>query len=142
MRNQTTLVRSNNGGDRMVVRTTIVLLLSLCIIGSGVRNTIAHNIDVAKAREKAREYGRKKRFDPNRKYARFQTDCVAKFPGHNHVVVCAISFDTAENLKRNTTEWSCSETIEVYYQPHFKNFPLKDLEYTTMLIRHTSANDC
>lgn len=124
-----------------VVRTTLTLALSLCIIAGGVPTVNAHTIDVVKAREKAREYARAKRNDPNRNYAHYQTDCVAGFPGHNHVVVCAVSFDTAAHRASGSKEWSCSETIEVYFKPHHKTVTINAGSFE-MFIRHTSAKEC
>ena len=129
------------GTNFSVLRYTVALALSICIISAAVPSVNAHTIDVVKAREKAREYARTKRSDPNRNYAHYQTDCVAGFPGHNHVVVCAVSFDTAANRAAGSKEWSCSETIEVYFKPHHKTVTI-NAGSSEMFIRHTSAKEC
>src|SRR6058998_1157308 len=103
----------------MKMRSVLVLILALGIFWCAVPTLFAaHNIDVAMARDKAREYAKQKVADPKRAYEHFTTDCVAAFPGHNHVVRCSIFY---LHDKRNQL---CKERIEVSLPAHHKaNFP-------------------
>ena len=129
-------------GRRRTGKAVLVMTLAMTLFWAGVPNSFGHTLDLRTARDKAREYARQKRDDPNRNYAHYQTDCVAKYPGHNHVVVCAISFDTAANSKIASKEWSCSETIEVYYLAHVKRLGDPDKVFYSVFVRHTSFKEC
>lgn len=125
-------------GRRIAVKTLVIQMLVICMLWAGVPNVDAHNIDVAKAREKAREYARQKVDDPNRAYQHFSTDCVAAFPDHNHYVRCSILYlDDSRKLL-------CKERIEVYLGEHHK---AKGLDFGTvqppeLYLKHTSTKDC
>ena len=120
--------------NRFVRKAAMVIVLASSLLYWTAPNVSAHTIDVAKAREKAREYARAKVNDPNRNYKHYQTDCVAAFPNHNHIVTCSIGYDTEAN--RGNKEFSCKESIEVYLYPH------KDFLVYTLQIRHTSKAEC
>jgi hypothetical protein len=125
----------NRKSTHLLVRATTVIALSLCIIAGGVPTVNAHNIDVVKARDKAREYARQKVADPNRAYEHFTTDCLAAFPGHNHIVRCSIFyFDDSRNQL-------CKERVEVYVEPHKKTISTNTWS-NEMFIRPTSAKGC
>lgn len=123
---------------RIKVKTLVILVLLSSMFWAGVPNVDAHNIDVVKAREKAREYARKKVDDPNRAYQHFSTDCMAAFPDHNHYVRCSILYlDDNRRLL-------CKEKIEVYLGEHHK---AKGLDFgivqpAELYLKHTSPKDC
>jgi hypothetical protein len=116
----------------MKIRDLLVLILGLGVFWSGVPEVLAHNIDVVAAREKAREYARKKVADPNRAYEHYTTDCLAVFPGHNHYVRCSIFY---QDENRNQL---CKERVEVYAAAHSR-FEFGSSE---LFIKHTSAKEC
>lgn len=126
------------------MRITILAIMATLVMGVGLvvtANTFAHNIDVKAAREKARDYARKKRSDPGRTYKHYSTDCVAAYPGHNHYVRCTISYQNEADTARGRQ--TCTERIEVYLRAHLKTI----LEGTThmdptMHIKHTSNRQC
>jgi len=122
----------------MKIRSVIILILALGLFWSGVPRLFAHNIDVAKARDKAREYAKQKVADPNRAYEHFTTDCLAAFPGHNHYVRCSI-FYFDESRKQ-----LCKERIEVYLpEHHMAKFPdLGTVQELTYNLKHTSTKEC
>jgi hypothetical protein len=105
-------------------------------------NVFAHNIVLAEAREKAREYARSIRDDPGRNYIHYRTNCVAAFPGHNHYVRCTLFFQNAKDRERG--EWTCKENIEVYNKAHGKTFGglVDRFGDPTMYIRRTSQRAC
>ena len=55
-------------------------------------STSAHNVDLRKARELARDYARKVRDESGGKYAHYSTNCVAAFPNHNHITQWLLHF--------------------------------------------------
>src|SRR4051812_21136000 len=79
-------------------------------------NVSAHNIDLEKAQELARDYAREVRRESGGKYTHYTTDCYKLFEGHNHYVRCLIEYDNDET--ENTTTRVCRETLDVYLQPH------------------------
>ena len=118
----------------------IVLMSTGLIFGS---NTRAHNIDLEKAWEKARDYARAKRSDPGRTYKHYATDCVKAFPGHNHIVRCTIFYQNPKDKERG--KWTCSERIEVYHDAHGRTGPggiFERFGSDVMHIRHTSKRQC
>jgi len=122
----------------MKIRPALALILALGVFCSGMPKVFAHTIDVAQAREKAREYARKKVDDPNRAYQHFTTDCLAAFPGHNHYVRCSIFyFDDNRNQL-------CKERIEVYLPAHHAaKFPdFGTVQEFTYNLKHTSTKEC
>jgi len=120
----------------MKIRDVLALILALGVFCSGMPRVFAHNIDVTKARDKAREYARQKVDDPNRAYQHFTTDCLAAFPGHNHYVRCSIFyFDDGRNQL-------CKERIEVFLPAHHTakwGGTVTDLTYN---LKHTSTKEC
>jgi hypothetical protein len=119
----------------MKMRELLVPVLALALLWSGAPSVVAHNIDVVKARDKAREYARQKVADPNRAYEHYTTDCLAAFPGHNHYVRCSIFYQDENRVQL------CKERIEVYLQPHRKTMTT-NLYDPTMFIKNTSAKEC
>jgi len=122
----------------MKIRPVLALIVALGIFWSGVPRVFAHTIDVAMARDKAREYARQKVADPNRAYEHFSTDCLAAFPGHNHYVRCSIFYLDANRVQL------CKERIEVFLAAHsHAKWPdLGEVTSFTLYIKHTSAKDC
>ena len=125
-------------GRVIAARTLVIHVLVFCMLWAGVPDVGAHNIDVVKAREKAREYARQKVDDPNRAYQHFTTDCLAAFPGHNHYVRCSI-FYLDDNRKQ-----LCKERIEVYLEAHHTaKFPdFGTVTSPTLYVKHTSPKEC
>ena len=76
----------------------------------------AHNIDVAKARELAREYARKVRDESGGKFIHYSTRCGAMFPDHNHYARCTIEYQNAKDTAAGV--YTCKETIELYMMPN------------------------
>lgn len=80
-------------------------------------STSAHNIDLAKAREVAREYARTVRAESGGKFLHYSTNCVRAFPGgHNHYVRCLIEYQNEKDTAAGV--YTCKETIEVYMKPN------------------------
>ena len=76
-------------------RFVVMLAAVLFVFGVTAMPTPSyHNIDMVKARDKAREYARKKVDDRNRNYEHFSTDCTPAFEGHNHYARCVIFIRT------------------------------------------------
>ena len=99
----------------------------------------AHNIDLKKAREAARDYARMVKEQVHGglygTYIHYSTNCVRAFPGHNHIVRCLIEFQNSDDTRKGT--YTCRETIEIKMHPHKGdqvNFEL----YGT----HASGNSC
>jgi len=78
--------------------------------------TSAHNIDLKKAREVARDYARSVRDESGGKYAHYSTNCVRAFPNHNHYVRCSIDYQSASDAEKGV--YTCRESIEVYMGSH------------------------
>ncbi len=76
----------------------------------------AHNIDLAKAREVAREYARQVRDESGGKYIHYSTNCVRAFPNHNHYVRCLVDYQNAKDTAKGV--YTCRESIEVYMYAH------------------------
>lgn len=99
----------------------------------------AHNIDLKKAREAARDYARMVREQVHGglqgTFVHFSTNCVRAFPGHNHIVRCLIEFQNDADTKKGV--YTCREMIEIKMLPHKGdevNFDLFGF--------HTSTNYC
>ena len=60
----------------------------------------AHNIDLKKAREIAREYARQVPDESGGRYAHYSTNCVRAFPNHNHYVRCLIDYQSAADTQK------------------------------------------
>lgn len=99
-------------------------------------NTSAHNIDLDKAWEAARNYARKVRKESSGKYLHYSTNCVRAFPGHNHIVRCLIDFQNAKDAAAGV--YTCRESIEILMLPHSRSGQMNyDLRWM-----HTSTNQC
>ena len=96
--------------------------------------TSAHNTNLAKAQEIARDYAREVRAESNGKYLHYSTNCVKAFPNHNHIVRCVIEFQDASDTEKNV--YTCKEKIEIYMKPHNRG------EDFSLFGRHTSNNHC
>jgi len=91
-----------------------VILIGASLIFSGIVS--AHNIDLKKARELARDYARKVRDESGGKYAHYSTNCVAAFPNHNHIARCLIEYRNEADTKKGV--YTCQELIEINLPPH------------------------
>jgi hypothetical protein len=83
-------------------------------------STSAHNIDLAKAREMARNYARMVRDQSGGgvygKFVHYSTNCVRAFPGHNHIARCLIEYQNEADTKKGV--YTCRELIEIKMPPH------------------------
>jgi hypothetical protein len=99
----------------------------------------AHNIDLKKAREAARDYARMVREQVHGglqgTFVHFSTSCVSAFPGHNHIVRCLIEFQNAADTKKGV--YTCREMIEIKMHPHKGDEVNYDL-----YLSHASTNTC
>jgi hypothetical protein len=111
-----------------------VLLMGASLVFTG--STSAHNIDLVKARDLARNYARSVRDESGGKYLHFSTSCKRNFPGHNHSVRCVLEYQNAKD--RASGVYTCKETIELYMSPHLSS---GEMGYNIMG-RHTSLNGC
>ena len=91
-----------------------VILIGASLIFSGIVS--AHNIDLKKARELARDYARKVRDESGGKYVHYSTNCVAAFPNHNHIARCLIEYRNEADTKKGV--YTCQELIEINLPPH------------------------
>jgi hypothetical protein len=110
----------------------VAILIGASLVFSG--RTSAHNIDLKKAREAARDYARSVRDASNGKYAHYSTNCVAAFPGHNHIARCLIDYKNEADAKKGV--YTCRELIEIKMAPHNQG-----LDYT-LWGEHASSNQC
>lgn len=110
------------------------ILIGASFVFSG--SASAHNIDVKKAREVAREYARTIRDQSKGNYIHFSTNCVAAFPGHNHIVRCLIDYKNAKDSAAGV--YTCREGIELFLYPHGSS---NTYNYEVN-IRHTSGTMC
>lgn len=118
---------------RMTLAGVAALLMCASFIFSG--NVSAHNIDLAKAREAAREYARRVREESNGKYAHYSTNCVRSNPGHNHFVSCMIDFQSEADAAKGV--YTCREAILIYMPPHHN-----DQYFFVLYGKHASRNYC
>lgn len=125
---------------RRVLAGIAVLLLGASFIFTG--SVSAHSIDLAAAREKAREYARSVRDAPGRNYVHYATSCVRAFTGHNHIVRCTLFFQNTKAKLQGY--WTCRENIEVYHNAHGKTLGglVDRFGDATMYIRRTSQRAC
>ncbi len=91
----------------------------------------AHNINLATAKEKAREYSLRVVNDPANGYVQVIRTCVNAFPGHNHYVRCTIRYED-KRTKEIDGVFACTESIEVYFQSH------RDGQNYQYYMKHTS----
>jgi len=96
----------------LIVIVAIVMVASLV----GTWSTSAHNIDLKKAREAARDYARRVRDESGGKYVHYSTNCWRAFPGHNHIVKCEISYQNEQDTAKGV--YTCRESIEIKMPPH------------------------
>jgi hypothetical protein len=99
---------------RRIFAGAVVLLMGASVL---LESVAAHNINLAKAQEFARDYAREVREESAGKYLHYTTDCYKLFQGHNHYVRCTIEFTNDEN-PGNDKSAACREQIDVYLQPH------------------------
>ena len=90
----------------------------------------AHNINLEKAKEKARAYA-KSVLDSGKGYVQSITRCNNAFSGHNHYVRCTIQYEDRAS-KEVDGVFACTETIEVYFQSH------RDGQNFEYYMKHTS----
>jgi len=98
-------------------RSLIVIIASLsgvCLLFTWAAS--AHNIDLKKAREVARDYARQVRDESGGKYVHYSTNCVAAFPNHNHIARCLIDYRNEADTKKDV--YTCRELIEIKLLPH------------------------
>ena len=102
-----------------LLRRRILAGIAVLIMGASVvlESVSAHNINLEKAQEFARDYAREVRQESAGKYLHYTTDCINLFKGHNHYARCTIEFTDDEN-PGNTKSALCRETVDVYLQPH------------------------
>ena len=96
--------------------------------------TSAHNINLDKSWELARDYARSVRAESNGKYLHYSTKCVRAFPNHNHIVRCLIDYQDAKDREKGV--YTCREKIEIFMKPHNRG------EDFSLFGRHTSNNHC
>ena len=99
---------------RRALAGVAVILIGASLIFSGIVS--AHNIDLKKARELARDYARKVRDESGGKYAHYSTNCVAAFPNHNHIARCQIDYRNAEDEQKGV--YTCRELVEFKMMAH------------------------
>lgn len=133
--------QANNFSRREMLRRRILagfaaILMGASLVFSG--SASAHNIDLAKAREVARDFAMAIRASSDGgyygKYLHYSTNCWRAFPGHNHIVKCTLEYQNAKDTEKGV--YTCKESIEVFLQSH------KYGESYVMQIRHTSMNKC
>jgi len=112
----------------------VVLLIATSLMSS--RRAEAHNIDLDKAWEVARDFARAIRKESNGNYLHYSTKCGRAFPGHNHIVKCDIEYQNAKDTKAGV--YTCKEAIEVKFAPHGS----RNTEYYNYIVFHTSGNKC
>ncbi|PYS70336.1 MAG: hypothetical protein DMF69_13865 [Acidobacteria bacterium] len=119
---------------RKTLAGVVVLLIGATLMSS--RRAEAHNIDLDKAQEVARDFARAIRKESNGNYLHYSTRCGRAFPGHNHIVKCDIEYQNAKDTKAGV--YTCKEAIEVYFSHHGRS----DTHNYSYFIRHTSGNKC
>ena len=98
-------------------RSLIVIIAGLsgvCLLFTWAAS--AHNIDLKKAREVARDYARQVRDESGGKYVHYSTNCVAAFPNHNHIARCLVEYRNEADTKKGV--YTCQELIEINLPPH------------------------
>jgi hypothetical protein len=114
--------QANNLSHREMLRRRVLagiaaLLMGASLVFSG--STSAHNIDVAKARELARNYARQVRDGSGGKYLHYTTSCTRNFPNHNHSVNCVIKYQNAKDTAAGV--YTCKEKIQLHMSPHSRS---------------------
>ncbi len=118
---------------KRVLAGIAVLLMGASLVFSS--NVSAHNIDLAKAWELARDYARQVRSESGGKYLHYSTNCVRAYPNHNHIVRCLIEYQNAKDTAAGV--YTCRENIEIFLSAHGGNLP--DYRISG---RHTSNSIC
>ncbi len=121
-----------------MLRKRVLAGVAIILMGSSLIFTLsasAHNIDVAKAREVAREYARQVRDESGGKFTHYSTRCGAIFPDHNHYARCTIEYQNAKDTAAGV--YTCKETIEVYMKPN-GGPGRRGLDIYTLYAKHTS----
>lgn len=123
-----------SGPSRRVLAGLAAILIGASLIFSP--RVSSHNIDLAKARDVAREYARKVRDESGGKYLHYSTSCKKAFPGHNHVAYCTIDYQNATDAEKGV--YTCRETIQIFMWAH-----RSDGSYNFALLgSHRSGNVC
>lgn len=130
--------RTGQGKPTQRVFTAVVIgaVVMMAVSFAFTLSTSAHNINLARAREKAREYARLVRDDSDGLYTRYRTDC-REFPaggGHHHIVRCVIEFDDEVTIKSKSGKHVCRETLEINFSPHNRGVSYQ------MNLKHYSGN--
>jgi hypothetical protein len=99
---------------RSVLVGIVALLMGVSLVFTS--STAGHNIDVAKAREVARDYARQMRDESGGKYTNYTTRCGAMYPNHNHLASCTIQYYNAKDKAAGV--YTCKETILLYMRAH------------------------
>ena len=123
-----------------MLRKSILAGIAVVVMGTSLLftgSTFAHNIDLEKAWEQARNYARSVRKESGGKYLHYSTNCVEAFPNHNHIVRCVIQYQNKRDAAKGV--YTCKETIEVYLWHHTRS---GSKEYHWLYARHTSGNSC
>lgn len=120
--------------SRRVLAGIAVLLMGASLVFT--LSASAHNINLAKAREAARDYARLVRSESGGKYLHYSTNCVRAFPNHNHIVRCLIDYQNAKDTAAGV--YTCRESMEIYMPPHDRSGQINFELYA----RHTSNNQC
>ena len=103
-------------------------------------NVSAHNIDLVKAREAARNYARQVRDESGGAYVHYSTSCVAAFPNHNHIARCLIDYKNEADTKKGV--YTCRELIEIKLLPHKDPITGEERFNYTLYGYHASRNQC
>jgi hypothetical protein len=114
--------QANNFSRREMLRRRVLALVAAIVMGASLVFTLsasAHNIDVAKARELAREYARQMRDGSGGKYTNYTTRCGAMFPNHNHLVSCTIQYYNAKDKAAGV--YTCKEKIQLHMGSHSRS---------------------
>jgi hypothetical protein len=102
----------------MLMKRVIVGIAVLLMVASLVFpwSASAHNIDVKKATEVAKEYAREVIKESQGKYLHFKWRCGRMYPGHNHYVGCTIEYQNAKDKAAGV--YTCKETININMKPN------------------------
>lgn len=111
----------------------VAILMGASLVFSG--NVSAHNIDVAKVRELARDYARQVRAESNGKYIHYSTKCVRSNPGHNHYVGCVIEYQNEKDTQAGV--YTCKESLVFFMSPHSNS-----VQSFEIFMKHDSYNYC
>lgn len=113
---------------RMLAGIAAILMVASLVFSPSAS---AHNINLATAKEKAREYSLRVLNDSSKGYVQVIRNCARAFSGHNHYVRCTIKYED-QRSKQIDGVFACTETIEVYFQSH------RDGQNFQYYMKHTS----